>query len=680
MEENKKGKKKLLLVIAIFAVIFVIVVGGTYSYFAARATNTGAEITGRTLDIDGTKLTIAASRVNLNPTPVPVSDNLVPARFGVEPTEITTTEVNRALDKKCSVGGYTGCHVWKVTATSSMDIPSANIKLNLSLSNVQNKDQWSYAVYRGGDTNSETILSKGYINTTFPNSAKTLDIHNGASLTKNTPAIYYVMIYLNNTNSVQNDGVVTGTTNETGTYNGTVILEAMGGEVYVNFYEKPTDLSFFTYSREVLETTYTVTDQSACQSSLVTLYNGAINSEQATTLCTGGNVYGATLNDIVSQGVTLNGVEVNILYGNVMITGYHNVATYTVSNQSACESYLANMGATSEQATTLCSGGSINGESLGGAIAGGTIPSSDYEAAGLSNVAIIPAPTDVVIPSTIEGYPVTSIDTNAFYNKGLTSVVIPNSVTSIGDQAFQNNSLTSVEIPSSVTSIGMGSFRNNSLTSVVIPNSVTSIGDSAFSNNSLTSVVIPNSVTTIGDSVFKNNSLTSVEIPSSVTSISFNAFENNSLTSLVIPNSVTSIGQEAFRNNKLTSVVIPNSVTSIGSNVFNNGFDTTTNTTLNIDMVTIRSSAFYNAGIKNLILGQHVETIEGRAFRSNSLTSVVIPSNVTSIGIFAFDNNPFTSIAIGNQNATIGNCAFGSNPPLGEPFLSSYECIPESMN
>ena len=420
--EEKKEKRKLLLVIAVFTLLIVASVGGVYAYFAARAINTGAEITGRTLDIDGTKLTIAAQRVNLNPTPVPVSDNLVPAKFGVEPTEITTTEVNRALDKKCSNGGYTGCHVWKITASTTQNIPSANIKLNLNLISVQDKNQWSYVVYTGGDTVSSNIINKGLINTTFPNTTTTIDIHNGASLTVGTPSIYYVMVYLNNTNSVQNDGVTVSTTNETGTYNGTVTLEAMGGEVYVSFYDEPTDASFFEYT---------------------------------------------------------------IDNGEVTIEGYGGHATYTVTDQSACESYLQNINYTSEDSTTLCTGGSLEGYTIEDVLAEGFIPSSDYSSAGLSNVVITPisAPTDVVIPSTINGYPVTSIGEYAFKNKGLTSVVIPNSVTVIGESAFSDNQLISVEIPNSVTTIGDGAFKNNQLTSITIENENATMGNCAFGDN-----------------------------------------------------------------------------------------------------------------------------------------------------------------------------------------------------
>jgi curli biogenesis system outer membrane secretion channel CsgG len=171
---------------------------------------------------------------------------------------------------------------------------------------------------------------------------------------------------------------------------------------------------------------------------------------------------------------------------------------------------------------------------------------------------------DVVIPDTIWGVPVTTIDHGVFREKGLHSVVIPDSVTSIGASAFESNQLTNVVIPDSVTSIGASAFERNHLTNVVIPDSVTSIGASAFENNLLTNVVIPDSVTSIGASVFMYNNLTNVVIPDSVTSIGVRAFERNQLTNVVIPNSVTSIGASAFEDNLLTNLVIPDSVTSIG--------------------------------------------------------------------------------------------------------------------
>ncbi|MDG1819764.1 MAG: leucine-rich repeat domain-containing protein, partial [Porticoccaceae bacterium] len=126
-------------------------------------------------------------------------------------------------------------------------------------------------------------------------------------------------------------------------------------------------------------------------------------------------------------------------------------------------------------------------------------------------------PTDLVIPNTIAGKSVTSIDDHAFAFNQLNSVTIPNSVTSIGWWAFSDNQLTSVMIPDSVTSIGKYTYQNNHLTSVTIPDSVTSIGSGAFRDNQLTSITIPDSVTSIGTHAFRDNQLTSITIPDSVT-------------------------------------------------------------------------------------------------------------------------------------------------------------------
>ena len=157
----------------------------------------------------------------------------------------------------------------------------------------------------------------------------------------------------------------------------------------------------------------------------------------------------------------------------------------------------------------------------------------------------------VVIPSTINGLPVTSIGVAFQDCSSVTSVVIPNNVTSIGGQAFYEcRNLASVSIPNSVTRIGIQAFSGcYSLTNVTIPDGVTSIGDSAFSGcGSLASVTIGDSVTNIGAYAFSGcSSLTRVTIPDSVTSIGSWAFANCCrLTGVMIGHGVTSIQDFAF--------------------------------------------------------------------------------------------------------------------------------------
>ena len=170
--------------------------------------------------------------------------------------------------------------------------------------------------------------------------------------------------------------------------------------------------------------------------------------------------------------------------------------------------------------------------------------------------------SDVIIPSTIKGYPVT---------------VIGNSNTSVIEQLSNknndyklndlNNYQKNVNIKPTVTRI-LGSFTDKNLTSVVIPDSVTMIDVYAFYNNKLTNITIPDSVTIIGDYAFQDNQLTSVTIPNGVTTIGSDAFSNNQLTSVTISNGVTTIDGSAFAGNQLTSVTIGNGIQYIGIGAF----------------------------------------------------------------------------------------------------------------
>ena len=206
-----------------------------------------------------------------------------------------------------------------------------------------------------------------------------------------------------------------------------------------------------------------------------------------------------------------------------------------------------------------------------------TITGCDKKASGI-----------LIIPSRIEGKPVTNIGKSAFSRcYSLTSIRIPDSVTSIGKEAFWAcTSLTSISIPDSVTSIGKHAFSSCSdLTSITIPDGVTSIGERAFNgcirllaievgagNISYADVdgVLFNKKKTLLVTYPKGKKGTNYDVPDGVATIGVATFYGcSNLRSITISDGATAIGEEAFhRCSSLTNITIPDSITSIGDYAF----------------------------------------------------------------------------------------------------------------
>jgi len=160
---------------------------------------------------------------------------------------------------------------------------------------------------------------------------------------------------------------------------------------------------------------------------------------------------------------------------------------------------------------------------------------------------------DVVIPQTITvagvPKPVISIGEKAFWNKALTSVVMPDTVTYVGTQSFQSNKLTTIKISKAMKTIGFAAFNANLLTEVSIPDSVTTIESAAFGQNKIATLKLSKNLTSIGGTAFADNLITSVVLPSGVKTLESQVFYNNRFASVTIPSGVTSIAGGAFTSN-----------------------------------------------------------------------------------------------------------------------------------
>lgn len=182
---------------------------------------------------------------------------------------------------------------------------------------------------------------------------------------------------------------------------------------------------------------------------------------------------------------------------------------------------------------------------------------------------------EIVIPDTINGYPVTTIGRQAFdWCENITTIQLPNSVKSIEYASFYGcYSLIGINLPNGVTNIGNSAFRScYDLKSIIIPESISEIGTSVFSDCiSLTNIILPSTIIKIGNSAFMNCwCLENITIPLKVTYIGAWAFENcSALVNITIPNNVTVIDNYAFRNcSNLTDITIADSIKTIGYDTF----------------------------------------------------------------------------------------------------------------
>ena len=124
-------------------------------------------------------------------------------------------------------------------------------------------------------------------------------------------------------------------------------------------------------------------------------------------------------------------------------------------------------------------------------------------------------PTELVIPSEVDGYSVTGIGFGAFKmdvnterkNTRITTVIIPEPVRTIGEAAFLGSPLENLQLPESLVDIGSQAFSGTQLVEVVIPNSVKNIGDGAFSYSKIKNLTLGLSLETIGKYAFQRHFL-----------------------------------------------------------------------------------------------------------------------------------------------------------------------------
>lgn len=241
---------------------------------------------------------------------------------------------------------------------------------------------------------------------------------------------------------------------------------------------------------------------------------------------------------------------------------------------------------------------------------------------------------DVVIPASIEGYPVTSISDTAFDRcKQMVTLKIPSKVEAIGEGAFEEClALTAfiVGFGNKAFCAREGVLYNKDRTTLLcyppakentefsIPDGVTSVDMVAFEwSSKLERVTVADSVVKLGERAFHGSTaLKQITFGTGLTQIGVQAFSGCvALESFPIPNSVTSVGRAAFSNcSALQTVTFGRALTKIDGTMFANC-----------------------TSLKSVAIPENVKSILSSAFMGcSALETVTLPSRLTSIGAYAF--------------------------------------------
>lgn len=258
--------------------------------------------------------------------------------------------------------------------------------------------------------------------------------------------------------------------------------------------------------------------------------------------------------------------------------------------------------------------------------------------------------SSIIIPSFIDGYPVTEIGEKLFEDSSITNVTIPKSIEKIGYNAFANcKYLTSIYFDAKDCNVyyfrdmmymnvflNAGKFSDSLKVTFgpnveKVPKGMFEARESEYAH--VTEIVLSDSIKNIGDWAFANcYDLQNVTWGKNIERIESEAFRNcTKLQSITIPECTEYIGLNAFKGCKYLKQINFNAKkckafmmrSSMDEHVF-------------VD------AGKYSSSLK-VIFGNKVEVVPASLFEAPEsayahITEVIIPKNVKEIGAFAFNN------------------------------------------
>lgn len=321
-------------------------------------------------------------------------------------------------------------------------------------------------------------------------------------------------------------------------------------------------------------------------------------------------------------------------------------------------------------------------------------------------------PTDIkelVIPDTIDGYPVISIggeysiivETYPFRNLGdqlalsyipyslfdkcedLEEIKLPKQLEWIGAGAFSGLNLKNALLPDTVIYIGAAAFSScYQLEEVILSKNIEIIERYAFHFSKIKEIILPDSLIRIENEAFAMcRQLEKVDFGKNISYMGDNVFDrtpwlakrgnaeydmlndfvllkyNGTSSTPEIPKGTICIVNSAFEGKPITAISIPSTVKYIGETTFNNC-----------------------KNLNEIILPEGLERIGSGAFSGSGLLKITIPDSVTDMGSYLFvDCDNLREINIGKNVKDIDYDGFRGTPWLEDRNKDEFIIINDTL-
>ena len=225
MEENRKGPGVFYAVVGV-ATLVVAIIGATFAYFSASATNNEA-ITGNTAEAGGVELTITpVTTTGTNMLPLNLMDNTKATDPATGAADQFADALGATKGASCKdSNGNNVCQVYSITVKNKSTTSTVQVRGTLNLASEATNMKWQLLETGTSTARADfaTVVDKGVTGdvTVGGNTGATGKAAASQNLAAEASATYYVLVWLEETGAAQE------TADASKSFTGTVTFNAV---------------------------------------------------------------------------------------------------------------------------------------------------------------------------------------------------------------------------------------------------------------------------------------------------------------------------------------------------------------------------------------------------------------------------------------------------------------------